>query len=152
VSESGEGAVGGRSKVFKMAIEVMDEHVDAPGHHVNNVVYVQWIQQVAEAHWNAAAPEALRSSVVWYVLRHEIDYLKEAFVGDRLVARTYVGGARGARMERFVEILREDGTMVARAKSVWAAINARTGRPTRITAEMCAPFVEESTGPTPCDN
>lgn len=134
--------------MFEMPIEVTDEHVVAPGHHVHNVVYVDWVQKAALAHWSAAAPEDGRSSVLWYVLRHEVDYLKEVFVGERLVARTHVGSWRGARFERFVEIVREDGTPVARARSVWAAIDPRTGRPTRITEAMRAPFYR-STQPNP---
>lgn len=127
--------------VFEMPVVVTGEHVDGPGHHVNNVVYVKWINDVALAHWNSAAPEAGRRAVYWYVVRHEIDYLKEAFPGERLVARTYVGSWRGARFDRFVEIAREDGTPVARARSVWAAIDSRTGKPTRITEAMRAPFL-----------
>ncbi len=126
--------------VFEMPIDVTDEHVDAPGHHVHNVVYVQWVQQIALEHWRAVASPEQQRKVAWYVLRHEIDYLKEVFVGERLIARTHVGEPRGARFERYVEIVREDGVPVARARSVWAAIDVRTGRPTRITAEMRAPF------------
>ena len=126
--------------VYEMPIEVTGEHADAPGHHVNNVVYVQWVQQVAIAHWTSAALPEQQAAVAWFVLRHEIDYLKEVFAGERLVARTHVGPSRGAKFERFVEILREDGTPVCRARSVWAAIDSRTGRPTRITEEMRAPF------------
>lgn len=127
--------------VFALPIEVTDEHADAPGHHVNNVVYVKWINDVALAHWNAAAPSDGRSDIHWYVVRHEIDYLREVFPGERLIARTHVGASRGARFERFVEIVRQDGSPVARARSVWAAIDARTGRPTRITDAMRAPFL-----------
>ncbi len=126
--------------VFEMPIEVTEEHVDAPGHHVNNVVYVDWVQRVAMAHWRAAIPEGADPRLLWYVVRHEIDYLKEVFVGERLVARTHVGASSGARFERHVEIVRSDGTPVARARSVWAAIDARTGRPTRITEAVRAPF------------
>lgn len=126
--------------VFRMPIDVTDEHVDAPGHHVNNIVYVRWVQQVATAHWQSVATPEQQASVVWFVVRHEIDYLKEVFVGESLVASTHIGEARGARLERFVEIVREDGTTVARARSVWAAISARNGRPTRVTGEMLAGF------------
>jgi len=132
--------------LFEIPVEVTDAHVEAPGHHVNNVVYVRWVQEAATAHWRAMAPPDLRDTVVWYVLRHEIDYLKETFVGDRLIVRTHVGESRGARFERFVEIAREDGVVVARAHSTWAAIDARSGRPRRITPEMKAPFFASDEG------
>lgn len=130
----------GQPVVFEMPIEVTEAHIGAPGHHVNNIVYLQWVQDISIAHWQSAAPEGLRDQVAWYVVRHEIDYLKETFPGESLVARTHVGWARGARFERVVEILRQDGTPVVKARSTWAAIDVRTGRPTRVTEEMRAAF------------
>lgn len=130
-----------RPVIFEMPVTVTDEHVDAPGHHVNNVVYLQWVQQVAIAHWSSAAPREMQEALVWFVTRHEIDYLKEVFVGERLVVRTHVGPAKGARFDRFVEIVREGGEPVCRARSTWAAIDVKSGRPTRITPEMRAPFL-----------
>jgi acyl-CoA thioester hydrolase len=108
--------------------------IDAQGH-VNNVAYVQWIQDVAVAHWRAAASAEQQREIAWVVLRHEIDYLKAAFEGDEITARTWVGEARAATCERFTEILRGFDLLV-KARSVWCALNAETGRPKRIDAHL----------------
>jgi acyl-CoA thioester hydrolase len=107
------------------------------------VVYLRWIQEVATAHWRAAAPAALQAEVVWVVLRHEIDYQRPAFPGDEVIARTWVGGATGTRFERFVDVLRaRDGTTLARARTVWCPVNARSGRPQRLDPSLHEFFSE----------
>jgi acyl-CoA thioester hydrolase len=85
--------------------------------------------------------------MVWVVRRHEIDYLKPAVENDSLVARTWVGDASGATMERFIEIRRErDGEVLASVRSVWAALDAQTLRPRRVTAELRSLFLETEVG------
>jgi acyl-CoA thioester hydrolase len=101
--------------------------------HVNNVVYLRWVQEVAAAHWEATIAPEERVDVAWVVLRHEIDYQHPAILGDRVVARTWVGTATAARFERHTEILRaSDRRLLVRARSLWCPVNARTGRPRRL--------------------
>ena len=127
---------------FQIEIVVQPEHIDAQGH-VNNVVYVRWMQDAATAHWEAAAPAELRSMVSWVVTRHEVDYKAPAFVGEQLVVRTWVGEPSGATWERFIEIRRAaDDRLLARGRSVYAALDASTGRPRRVDAELRRPLGE----------
>ena len=127
---------------FQIEIVVQPEHIDAQGH-VNNVVYVRWMQDAATAHWEAAAPGELRSMVSWVVTRHEVDYKAPAFVGEQLVVRTWVGEPSGATWERFIEIRRAaDDRLLARGRSVYAALDASTGRPRRVDAELRRPLGE----------
>ena len=115
---------------YEHSFKVTAGDIDQQGH-VNNVRYVQWIQDVAVAHWrDAATPEQLEG-VTWVVLRHEIDYLRPAFEGEELTARTWVGKASAARSERFTEVRRGDEILV-RAKSIWCALDSKTFRPRRI--------------------
>lgn len=114
------------------------DEIDAMGH-VNNVAYVQWIQDVAVAHWRVAATAEQQREITWVVVRHEIDYLKPAFENDEITARTWVGEARAATCERFTEIARGDVVLV-KARSVWCAINARTLKPRRIDAKLKEAF------------
>ena len=101
--------------------------------HVNNVVYLRWVQDVAAAHWEATIAPEERVDVAWVVLRHEIDYQHPAVLGDQVVARTWVGTARATTFERHTEILRaSDRRVLARARSLWCPVNARTGRPRRL--------------------
>ena len=114
--------------------------IDVMGH-VNNVVYVRWIQEVAVKHWMAKASAEQIASVLWVVVRHEIDYLRPAFLGDNLIAHTWVGAATAATYERFTEITRAgDDKTIVRARSVWCPVNAETKRPRRVDAEMRARF------------
>jgi acyl-CoA thioesterase FadM len=89
---------------FEIALPVEPADLDQLGH-VNNVTYVRWVQEAAVAHWTAVAPAADQAKVSWIVLRHEIDYLQPAFLGDGIVARTWVGSASRVRFERFTELL-----------------------------------------------
>ena len=119
------------------------EHIDELGH-VNNAVWVQWMEQVAVAHWSSAAKAEHQDAYFWVVVRHEIDYLRAAHEGDRVVARTWVGDApQGARFERFVEFTGADGKTCVRAKTMWAIIDKAAGRPVRVPREVIAPFISQ---------
>lgn len=122
--------------VFELPIQVTDADVDGMIH-VNNVVYLTWVLKAATAHWEAAATPRQQEEYRWFVVRHEIDYLNPALPDDSLLARTWVGEVSGAKFERHVEIWRpHDNRLLARARSVWVAIDARTLRPCRVKEEM----------------
>lgn len=130
----------GSVKKFAHGFTVEANDIDVMGH-VNNVVYVQWIQDVAVKHWLARASVELITNVQWVVVRHEIDYLRPAFLGEHLIAHTWVGAATAATYERFTEIARSgDDKIIVRARSVWCPVNAETKRPRRVDAEMRARF------------
>ena len=132
----------GKPIVFEYRITVTGAHIDRLDH-VNNVVYVQWVQDATHAHWEAAALPEHKTGLVWMVLRHEIDYHKSAFKGDELVARTWVGEDKGVRWERFVEFVRPaDGAVIARARSQWCTLDKTSLRPRRVDPAVRAPFVE----------
>lgn len=129
---------------FELPIEVQPEHIDFLGH-VNNIVYVQWIQDVTAAHWESVSSPAIRAEVSWVVLRHEIDYKQAALPGDKLLACTWVGPAKGLSFERHVEILRaNDRKLLVRARSLWCPYDASSGRPRRVTPEVRALMSSET--------
>jgi len=128
---------------YETAFPVLAGDVDGAGH-VNNVVYRRWVQEAAIAHWTAAASVQAQRAVGWVVLRHEIDYRRPARPGDTVRARTWVGREDGVRVERHTEIVRErDGAVLARARTLWCALDAVTGRPLRLTDELRALFASE---------
>ena len=128
---------------FEMTLTAGPAHIDELGH-VNNAVWVQWIQTVAVAHWDSVAPQAHKDAYFWVVTRHEIDYLRAAHDGDRIVARTWVGEApKGARFDRFMEFIGADGKVCVRARTHWAIIDKALGRPVRVPAEVVAPFLSQ---------
>ena len=127
--------------VFELTLTALPGHIDELGH-VNNAVWVQWIQQVAVAHWDSLARAEHRNAYYWVVVRHEIDYLRAAHEGDLITARTWVGDApQGARFDRFVEFAGADGKVCVRAKTQWAIIDKASGRPIRVPPEVVAPFL-----------
>ena len=129
--------------VFELSFTAAPEHIDELGH-VNNAVWVQWIQQVAVAHWDALAPEEHRQAYYWVVVRHEIDYLRAARLGDTVTARTWVADRpQGARFERFIEFTGPDGKSCVRSATQWAIIDKALGRPIRVPAEVVAPFLAQ---------
>jgi acyl-CoA thioester hydrolase len=126
--------------VFELSFTARPEHIDELGH-VNNAVWVQWIQQVAVAHWEAVADAAHKDAYFWVVVRHEIDYLRAAHEGDTVTAHTWVADApQGARFDRFVEFTGADGKTCVRAKTQWAIIDRALARPIRVPPEVIAPF------------
>jgi acyl-CoA thioester hydrolase len=130
---------------FEIAIQVMPADIDELGH-VNNVVYLRWVQEVAVAHWRAAATEAQQAALVWVAVRHEIDYRHPAMPGDQLVARTWVGGADSRNFERHTEILRaSDRRLLAQARTLWCPISRATGKPTKVGDDVRARFAIPAT-------
>lgn len=128
------------SEAFEIPIQVAAADIDELGH-VNNIVYLRWVQEVAVAHWKRIAPPVDQARLLWVVLRHEIDYRQAARSGDRLVARTWVGGATQLKFERHTEIVRAgDRVLLARALTIWCPIDAQTGRPTLVSPEVRAIF------------
>ena len=126
---------------FEMVLTALPEHIDELGH-VNNAVWVQWMEQVAVAHWRSVADPSHQEAYFWVVVRHEIDYLRPAFEGERIRARTWAGEKpQGARYDRHMEFVGEDGKARVQALSWWAIIDKALGRPIRVPAEVVAPFM-----------
>ena len=126
---------------FELDFVARPEHIDELGH-VNNAVWVQWMEQVAVAHWRSVADPVHQDTYFWVVVRHEIDYLRPALEGDRIAARTWVGEApRGAKFDRHVEFTGNDGRVCVRSRTDWAIIDKAAGRPIRVPPEVVAPFM-----------
>jgi acyl-CoA thioester hydrolase len=123
-----------------MLVSVQPSDIDEQNH-VNNAVYLRWVQDVATAHWKALASADAQSAIGWVVLRHEIDYRSPACPGDEIVLRTWVGQASRLKFERFTEIKRKiDNRLLAEARTVWVPIDWKTGKPTRVSDEVRARF------------
>ena len=129
--------------VFEHQVTAQPAHIDELGH-VNNAVWVQWIQEVALAHWYSVADPVHQAAYIWVVVRHEIDYLRPAFDGEVLTGRTWVGEApKGARFDRHMEFVGADGKVRVRAVTQWAIIDQAAGRPIRVPLGVVAPFMDE---------
>jgi acyl-CoA thioester hydrolase len=132
--------MGNPAEIFELAISVLPADIDNMNH-VNNVTYVRWVQDVAVAHWRHGATPAEQERWLWVVIRHEIDYKAPALLGDEIVAKTWVGHARGLKFERHTAIFRaSDGALLAKALSLWCSLDAQTKRPTLVTGEIRSRF------------
>ena len=125
---------------FELPTKVQPADIDELGH-VNNTVYLRWVQDAATAHWEAVASVEMQAAIVWVVLRHEIDYKIAARADDEVLLRTWVGKASRLTFERFTEIVRRtDRQLLAHARTLWCPVNPATNRPTRVPPELRAQF------------
>ncbi|WP_156460802.1 acyl-CoA thioesterase [Sphingomonas sp. Leaf339] len=109
--------------------------------HVNNAVWVRWIQDMATAHWAAVAPAEHQAAYAWVVTRHEIDYRGNLTEGGRVTGETWVGEPKGARFDRHVRFVDDAGRVKVAAVTTWALIDRATGRLLRVRPEVAAPFL-----------
>ncbi len=131
---------------YEQRRKVVEADLDEQAH-VNNVVYVQWVMDIATAHWEALASPEIRAELAWVARRHEIDYLAPAVLGDEVLVKTRVGPAAGLTFERLTEIVRAaDGRALVRSRTLWVPIDVRTGRPRRISDEVRALVAEPEDG------
>ena len=127
--------------MFELTITPTHADIDELGH-VNNAVWVRWLQDIAGAHWSQAADPAHVERNIWIVLRHEIDYRGNVKAGETVTARSWVEPTpRGARFDRHVAFTGPDGKVKVTAKTTWAMIERASGRIARVTPEIVAPFV-----------
>jgi acyl-CoA thioester hydrolase len=123
-----------------MTVSVQSDDIDELNH-VNNTVYLRWVQEVATAHWKSLASAEAQAAIGWVVLRHEIDYKAPTNLDDEILLRTWVGEASRLKFERFTEVRRKtDNQLLAQARTLWVPIDWNTGKPTRVSADVRARF------------
>ena len=127
---------------FARTFVALPEHIDALGH-VNNTVWVQWIQDMATAHWDAAARPEDQAAFFWVVVRHEIDYRGNVGLGETVHAETWIEcPAKGAKSLRRVEFSDASGRRLVSAATTWAMLERASGRLARVRPEVLAPFLD----------
>jgi acyl-CoA thioester hydrolase len=127
---------------FTLPLAIQPADIDG-NDHVNHVVYLRWINDVAVAHWHAYAPPDMLAGYAWFATRHEIDYRQQARLGEGVEARTWIGTVDSRRMERLTVIVRPaDGTVLARGRTLWTLVDRASGKVTRIPDAMAAMFAD----------
>ncbi len=126
---------------FARSFTATPADIDQLGH-VNNTVWVRWVQDMATAHWEAQALPEHITAYVWVVVRHEIDFLGNIAAGQSVEARTWVSDPpKGAKMERHVEFTHA-GKVIVRAKTTWAIVDTVQRRILRVPAPVAARFLQ----------
>ncbi|WP_298471147.1 acyl-CoA thioesterase [uncultured Erythrobacter sp.] len=127
---------------FTRTFTAAPEHIDELGH-VNNSVWVQWIQDLATQHWAAVADPDHHAAFFWVVIRHEIDYRGNIAEGESATGATWIPDPpKGAKSLRCVEFTDEAGKVLVSARTTWAMLDKASGRLARVRPEVIAPFLE----------
>lgn len=130
-----------KSHVFKQQFSVPASAIDTL-EHVNNVTYLQWCLDAAEAHWLLKTSELQREQFVWVVLNHFITYKNPSFLGEELEVQTWIENYSGVKSERQYKIIRlKDRKTIVEAKTLWCLLDAKSFRPTKITSEISQLFI-----------
>lgn len=129
-----------KMQTFEKHIVVSQNDIDNLNH-VNNVRYVQWVQDIATEHWHSKTNEAIRDTYFWVLLKHTIEYKSEAILGDVLKLVTYVKKSSGVRTIRMVEIYDQNtNKLLVTSETTWCFMNVETKRPARITPDIVELF------------
>ncbi len=124
------------AEVFKHRFRVPSSAIDARNH-VNNLAYLQWCLDAAEAHWQRNAHNEIQQQYVWYVLSHTIDYKAASFEGDELELSTWVAYSEGAKSERRYTLINSaNNQVIVEAKTLWCLLNSKSLKPAKIPEEI----------------
>ncbi|WP_294087353.1 thioesterase family protein [Sphingomonas sp.] len=117
--------------------------------HVNNAVWVRWIQELAVAHWQALATAEEQAAMVWVVTRHAIDYRGNIGPGAVVTGETWVpGDPYGARFDRSFRFVGADGRVKVEGVTTWALLDRASGRLMRVRPELAARFRDQASSST----
>jgi len=121
-------------------LTVSDTDIDEL-HHVNNVIYIQWVNTIAKAHWMKVATQNLLDNYFWVLVNHQIKYRHPAFVNDNVLLSTFVESSNGITSTRIVKIFNNDTQkLLAISQTTWCLMSFLTRKPTRITPEIKSLF------------
>ena len=125
--------------MFRHTITIAPADIDHMGH-VNNAVYLRWVQEAVVRYWETVAPVEAVAQHLWVALKHEISYRKPAFLDDGVVAEVIAEGARGARTF-FSTVFKRGEEIVAEVSSSWCSLDAATLRPARLARDVVQRFL-----------
>jgi len=125
----------------KHVLAIVPEDIDFMGH-VNNAVYLKWVQEAVIAYWQKVAPTEAVAQHLWVALKHEITYRRPAFLEDRIVASVVAEGVQGARAF-FSTLITRGEDVLAEVKSSWCCLDAASLRPARLARDVVKRFLPE---------
>jgi acyl-CoA thioester hydrolase len=127
--------------MFHYPVGIVPGDIDHMGH-VNNSVYLKWVQEAVVRYWEKIAPADAVASHLWVALKHEINYRRPAFLEDNVVADVIADRMHGARAF-FTTIVRRGGEVIAEVKSTWCCLDATTRKPARLGADVTGRFIAQ---------
>ncbi len=132
------------SPIYSKTITIPQSAIDENGH-VNNVAYVQWMQDIAVEHYaSIGGITAQGQDATWVVREHRIEYLLPAFVNEVIEIKTWVENIRRVRSLRKYEFVRKsDGKILVKGETVWVFVNVKTGMPHAIPDQVSKIFIAQ---------
>ncbi|PKU25604.1 acyl-CoA thioesterase [Telmatospirillum siberiense] len=126
-------------QTYEYDVDVAADDIDEMGH-VNNAVYLKWVQAAVLRHWYRLAPKDVAAAHLWVALKHEISYRHPAFLNDHVVVRVVLEKLQGARA--FYEtIIHHGDEVLAEVKSCWCCLDSVTKKPVRLARDIVAIFL-----------
>jgi len=124
---------------FRHPVAIQPADIDHMGH-VNNAVYLKWVQEAVIDYWSSVAPPDAVGRHLWVALKHEISYLRPTFLQDTVVAEVIAERVEGARAF-FRTVLRRGDEVLSEIQSCWCCLDAATQRPARLAREIVGRFL-----------
>ena len=126
---------------FHYPIGIRADDIDHMGH-VNNSVYLKWVQDAVVKFWETVAPPEAVARHLWIALAHEIQYRRPTFVDDVVVADVIAERVAGAKA-MFTTVIKRGEEVLAEVKSTWCCLDAVTHRPARLAIDIARRFLPE---------
>lgn len=128
--------------MFRHRVDIEPADIDHMGH-VNNAVYLQWVQEAVVDYWRSVAPPDAVAKHIWVALKHEITYLKPTFLDDSVVAEVVAEKVEGARAF-FLTVLKRGEEVLSEIQSCWCCLDAVTQRPARLAGDVVSRFLPKA--------
>ncbi len=130
-------------RIFTREIIVTQADIDSQGH-VNNLRYLQWMQDAAVAHTTAQGWPMQRyadAGLGWVVRSHAITYKRPAFLGETITVCTWISGfSQRSSPRRYLFWRAADKKVLAEAETLWVFVDLASGRPAKVPEELRAAF------------
>ena len=127
-------------KNLEKKIVVSKEDLDDLNH-VNNIVYIHWILDIAKKHWESLVSSQTLENYHWVLLDHNIKYLRPALLKDKIKIKTFVEKTAGVKSSRVVEIYNDNSQkLLVSSITNWCLISSKTNKPCRIPKEIIEAF------------
>jgi acyl-CoA thioester hydrolase len=128
--------------MFRYPVAISPTDIDHMGH-VNNSVYLKWVQDAVIDYWSSVAPPDAVARHLWVALKHEISYLRPTFLQDKVVAEVIAEKVEGARAF-FRTVIRRGEDVLTEISSSWCCLDAVTQRPVRLARDIAGRFLPSS--------
>ena len=128
------------NSAYPHMIEIVSDDIDHMGH-VNNAVYLKWVQEAVVKFWEITAPPEAVTRHLWVALQHQIRYRRPSFLDDNIIADVLADRMEGAKAF-FTTVIRRGEEVIAECDSIWCCLDAASKRPARLARDIVELFIQ----------